>query len=144
MAGAAYKEAVFVPTDFVTRDAFNIHVKSMRDRADSEEKLSDARFDKLEALMERNMAAQRELITQVSSKIEGVLGQIKKDVESNTNDIREMKKDIGNLYGDVSDIKGDVKALNARVDTQQTKFGWYLTIFGIVITVVIAAIQLWK
>ena len=144
MAEAAYKEEVFVPTDFVTRDAFNIHVKSMRDRADSEEKLSDARFDKLEALMERNMAAQRELITQVSSKIEGVLGQIKKDVESNTNDIREMKKDIGNLYGDVSDIKGDVKALNARVDTQQTKFGWYLTIFGIVITVVIAAIQLWK
>ncbi len=41
-------------------------------------------------------------------------------------------------------IEGDLKAITARLDAQQTKFGWYLTLFGIVITVVIAAIQFWK
>ena len=41
-------------------------------------------------------------------------------------------------------IEGDLKAITARLDTQQTKFGWYLTVFGIVLTVVIAAIQFWK
>ena len=144
MAEAAYKEAVLVPGDFVSRDVFNIHVKSMRDRADSEEKLSDARFDRFEALMDRNMAAQRELITQVAGKIDVILSQIKKDVENNSGDIREMKKDINAISGEVSEIKGNVKALSARVDTQQTKFGWYLTIFGLIITVVIAAIQFLK
>ena len=41
-------------------------------------------------------------------------------------------------------IEGDLKAITARLDAQQTKFGWYLTLFGIVITVVITAIQFWK
>ena len=43
-----------------------------------------------------------------------------------------------------ANIEGDLKAITARLDTQQTKFGWYLTVFGIVITVAVAAIQFWK
>ena len=41
-------------------------------------------------------------------------------------------------------IEGNLKAIIARLDTQQAKFGWYLTAFGIAITVVIAVIQFWK
>ena len=41
-------------------------------------------------------------------------------------------------------IEGDLKAITARLDTQQAKFSWYLSAFGIAITVVIAAIQFRK
>ncbi|MBQ9526240.1 MAG: hypothetical protein IJR68_01405 [Fretibacterium sp.] len=66
---------------YVTKDMFDVQLRSMRDRADSEE---------------------------------------------------------------LAEVKGDIKAINARLDTQQTKFGWYLTLFGLIIAVVVAAIQFWR
>ena len=48
------------------------------------------------------------------------------------------------LKGDIVEMKGDIKAISARLDAQQMRLGWHLTIFGIVIAVVVAAIQLWR
>ncbi len=60
----------------------------------------------------------------------------------------ELKDDIkavqGELKDDINELRGDIRVINARLDTQQTKFGWYLAVFGLVITVAVAAIQLWK
>ena len=144
MAEAAYKEAVFVPNDFVTRDAFNIHVKSMRDRADSEEKLSDARFDRIEALIAGSLVEQKAMAKETANSIKAIderLGRVEKHIER----IEEnLNGKIERLQNDVSELKGNDKVLVARLDTQQTKTGWYLAIFGIIITVAIAAIQLWK
>ena len=76
------------------------------------------------------------------------ISALKEDMSAIKGDIRVMNeridKNLAQYETIASHIEGDIKAMNARLDTQQTKFGWYLTIFGLVITVVIAAIQLWK
>jgi len=137
-------EVAYAASDFITKDVFNIHVKSMRDRADSEEKLSDARFDRLEALIAGSLVEQKAMAKETASSIKAIderLGRVEKHIER----IEEnFNGKIERLQNDVSELKGETKALSARLDTQQTKFGWYLTIFGLIITVVIAAIQLWK
>ena len=133
-------ETTYTANDFITKDVFNIHVKSMRDRADSEEKLSDARFDRIEALIAGSLIEQKAMAKETANSIKAIderLGRVEKTVD-------KLSEKVERLQDDVSELKGDSKAMNARLDTQQTKFGWYLTIFGLVITVVIAAIQLWK
>ena len=73
---------------------------------------------------------------------------IKEDIGGIKSDVRVMNeridKNLAQYEAIASEMRGDIKAINARLDTQQTKFGWYLTLFGLVITVVVAAIQLWK
>ena len=139
MPEAAYKEA-YVPGAFVTKDAFDIHVRSMRDRADSEEKLSDARFDRIEALIAGSLAEQRAIARETGSSIKAINERIS-HVEKNMDKLNEK---FEKMQGDISELKGNEKALTARLDTQQTKFGWYLTLFGLIITVVVATIQLLK
>ena len=146
MAEAAYNEA-YAPGVFVTKDAFDIHVRSMRDRADSEEKLSDAKFERLEALIAGSIAEQRAMARETGNGIKAVNEHIRHveerigHVEKNLDKLNEK---VERMQGDISELKASDKALTARLDTQQTKFGWSLTVFGIIITVVIAAIQLWK
>ena len=179
-------EAAVASNDFITKDVFNVHVRSMRDRADSEEKLSDARFDRIEALLQRNLSEQRRMNERLEGKIENVVTRLSAGISENRSEIKALrvqmatKEELSAVKNDVkalkaqvaskenltavkddvkalnvqvsqmatkeelSEVKGDIKAIIARLDTQQTKFGWYLTLFGLVITVVVAAIQFWK
>ena len=139
MAEAAYKEA-YAPSAFVTKDVFDIHVRSMRDRADSEEKLSDAKFERLEALIAGSIAEQRAIARETGNSIKVIndrLGHVEKNLD-------KLNEKFERMQDDISELKANDKALTARLDTQQTKFGWYLTVFGLIITVAVAAIQLWK
>ena len=102
--------------DYVRKDVFDATIHRIDQRFDSLEKRMDERFAAMNEKMEQGFALTNE----------------------------RMDKHLAQYEVIASHIEGDIKALNARLDTQQTKFGWYLTIFGLVITVVIAAIQLWK
>ena len=130
--------------DRVSQNIFDLQIRHLRERADSDEKLSSARFDRLETLMMSRFDKQETILTSFAEKVEQRFNTVE-------NSIKDVRKDIDSLYGHVNKLydavggmQGDIKAINARLDTQQTKFGWYLTIFGLIITVVIAAIQLWK
>ena len=139
MAEAAYNEA-YAPGIFVTKDVFDIHVRSMRDRADSEEKLSDAKFERLEALIAGSIAEQRAMARETGNSIKVIndrLGHVEKNLD-------KLNERVERMQDDISELKANDKALTARLDAQQTKFGWYLTVFGLIITVAVAAIQLWK
>ena len=139
MAEAAYNEA-YAPGVFVTKDVFDLHVRSMRDRADSEEKLSDAKFERLEALIAGSIAEQRAIARETGNSIKVIndrLGHVEKNLD-------KLNEKFERMQDDISELKANDKALTARLDTQQTKFGWYLTVFGLIITVAVAAIQLWK
>ena len=146
MAEAAYKE-VYTPSSFVTKDVFDIHVKSMRDRADSEEKLSDARFDRIEALIAGSLVEQKAMAKETTSSIRVMnerIGRVEERIGHIEKSIDKFNGKVEKLQDDVSELKANDKALAARLDTQQMKFGWYLTIFGLIITVAVAAVQLWK
>ncbi|MBQ9564133.1 MAG: hypothetical protein IJU98_00965, partial [Synergistaceae bacterium] len=47
----------------------------------------------------------------------------------------------GEYKEDVRELRSDIRVINAKLETLQTKFGWYMAMFGIVITVSVAAIQ---
>ena len=87
-------------------------------------------------------------ITEVRQDIFTLQGEIKainERVEGRFDVLNErIDKNFAQYEAVANEMKGDIKAINARLDTQQTKFGWYFTVFGIIITVVVAAIQLWK
>ena len=137
-------EAVYAGTltssDFVTRDAFNIHVGSVRERLESEEKLNDARMERFEALMSQNLMEQKMLFNDIKGEIKLMNNHI------NTMEKRLNKLDtkVETLQEDVSELRGDVKTLSARLDAVQWKTGLYVALLGVVLTFVITAVQFWK
>ena len=122
---------------FVNKDAFDIQIKSIRDRQESDEKISDIRFDYMRDMMNEQFKRLEAVVEKNLAKHEAIAYSIKGDMK--TMDER-MEKRFAQYETVISGIKGDVKALAACVDAQQIKFGWYLAIFG----AVIAAIQLLK
>ena len=144
-------EAVYAgtltPGDFITRDAFNIQVKSIRDRAEAGEKVSDARFDRLEALMAQNLAEQKSMFSDIRRDFSGARNEMKlmnNRMTAMENRIDKLDARVETLQEDVGNLKGDVKAISARLDAVQWKTGLYVALLGIVLTFVIAAVQFWK
>ncbi|MBQ7262184.1 MAG: hypothetical protein IJR14_00540 [Synergistaceae bacterium] len=123
--------------EYITKDAFDIQVRSLRERDDSDEKVSEARFDRLEALMARNLAEQKELVKDIRAEVL-MLGERMDRLEK---DVGRLNEKFDDLREDMGEVRGDVKALSSRVDALQTKFGWYLTLFGVAIAAVLAIAQ---
>ena len=111
--------------------------------------LHDAQLERLEALIERNLARQEAIAANMRADIAAVRGDLKAD-------ITEIK---GDLKADIAEVKGDVKALDAKVDARfegvmdaialintriddlQTKQSNSLTKWGIIIAVTVGVVQ---
>ena len=131
--------------EYISKEVFNIQLKSINERLGADEKLSDLRldymrdmlseqFNRLEAVVEKNLA-----------KHESIASGGKKDIDNLQNDIREIKNYVASLETGYAEIKGDVKAINARFDTLQNKFSWNLAWVGIIMGLVLAIVQhFWK
>ena len=52
-----------------------------------------------------------------------------------------MDKNLAELKLVVSDMRGDINALAAKVDAIQMKFGWYLVLFGVAVSVALFLAQ---
>ncbi len=115
---------------FVSQDVLNIHLQGMKERAASEGRITDARFDRLEAIMEKNTAEIKSEIKVMNERIE--------------RNLAEYKAVVGDIRTEISDIRGDVKALNARVDSFQHRRYWDIAWVGIVIGAVIGLIQMFS
>ena len=130
-----------------------------------------ARMDRMEALLAQTLAEIRldnvKLRSELKDEMKSLRTELKDDIKSLRSGLKdemkslhtelkddmkslrtELKDDIkgvrSELKEDISELRGDIRVINARLDTQQTKFGWYLAIFGLIITVVVTAIQWWK
>ena len=127
--------------EFVRKDVFDIHVQGLRDRDNADVRISDARFDRMEALLERNIIEQRTFMREINGRVgrlEEDIRDIKKDMKQLRQEIKETREEAGMGF---SELKGDLKATNARIDALQVTFGWYLALFGIAITVVLTIVQ---
>ena len=115
---------------YVSQDVLNIHLQGIKERAASEEKITDARFDRLEAILEKNTAEIKSEIKVMNERID--------------RNLAEYKAVAGDIRTEISDIRGDVKALNARVDSFQHRRYWDIAWVGIVIGAVIGLIQMFS
>ena len=135
-------EATLFKKEYISQDMFDLQIKHLRERADSDEKLSSARFDKIEALISRNMEEQHA----IANEIRGEIKVMNERIDKNFAEYKVLLSDVkSELKEDISDVKGDVKAINARLDTLQNKFSWNLAWVGIIMGLVLAIVQhFWK
>ena len=126
-------------TEYVTKDAFDIQVRSIRDRADSEVRVSDARMDRLEALIARNMIEQRSAINEFKSEIKGELNGLRSELKVMN---ERIDKNLANYEAVASRIEGDVKAINASVQSLQQRRSWDIAWISLAVAVGIALIQI--
>ena len=100
------------------------------------ERILDAQFEPL-SVDERTLAIQA-MMEKNLAEMKSVVSDIRTDF---ANFRSEVRSDISNIRGDVNDMKGDMKALNAKVDAIQMKFGWYLVLFGVAVSVALFVAQ---
>ena len=127
--------------DFVRKDIFELHMQRTEAvtalNLEAQKAMNKRLEEKIDAFSERmnqTLALMNERIDKKFTQIDGKIDVLSERIDKN----------LAQYEAIVSNTDGEIKAINARLDTQQTKIGWYLTIFGLVITIVIAAIQLWK
>lgn len=84
-----------VVSEFVPKELFDIHIQNIRDKAASDEKFTDARFQALEKLLDERF-----------NRLQAV-------VEKN---LAEHKAVAAKTDAEISNIRGDVKTLNERIE----------------------------
>ncbi|MBR1418331.1 MAG: hypothetical protein IJ576_05140 [Synergistaceae bacterium] len=101
----------------------------------------DAALGRIEALIDRSLAKQ-----------EALASRMREDTNSSISRLREeTNNSISKLQQEMSEMCKDMKAISARLDAMYIKLSMNIavshvivTVFGIIVTIVIAAIQLWK
>ena len=110
-------------------EIFELQVKNLRDYVDFHERMNDTKFDKIEALMARNLAKQEELIGELRSEFKNMDARMSR-----------MEQRIDRLQGDMSDVKGDIKVINAK-SALQSRLTRDATCIGIILGIALAVIQ---
>ena len=123
---------------------FELQVKNLRQHVDVHERMNDTKFDKIEALMARNLAKQEELIGEIRSEVKEVRSEVRElRSEFKNMDARmsRMEQRLDGLQEDMSEVKGDIKAINANFNTLQNKFAWNLAWVVIIMALALALAQ---
>ena len=131
-----------VANDSISQSVFDLQIKHLRDRADSEEKLSSARFDRLEALMAQNLAEQRAIATELRGELKGMNQRI----DTNLTEYKLIASGIqGEMRENNARLEGKIEAMNARFDALQNRFAWNIAWVGIIMGLVLAIAQrIWR
>ena len=126
----------------------------------------EAHMQRLETLMEFNMAEQRAMNEKLKGEIQTVRTELKGDIKALDDKIgnvkTELKGDIKTLDDKIegvsdrlnakidnvwTELKGDIKAHDAKIYALDEKISQYLVIIGIITTLfgtIITALQFWK
>ena len=143
------QKIAYIP--IIAPDAFTmpsaLDEKLLSDKANS--------FMPLIRSIDKSVCGLKDDLWTVKKETNNSIAELKQDISALKEDAREIKSDmrvmneridknLAQYEAIANEMRGDIKAMNARLDTQQTRFGWYLTIFGLIITVVVATIQMWK
>ena len=128
--------------EYVTQEVFDMQVKSLRERGDLIDRLSDARSDRIEALMGQTLAEIRMNSTQLKTELKNEINEMKGELKVMN---ARIDKNLAEYKAIAEGINGEVKALKTGFDTLQNKFSWNIAWMGIIIGVVLAVIQhFWK
>ena len=132
--------------EYVTKEVFDMQVKSLRERDDLIDRLSDARSDRLEAFMEKTIAEIKMDNSQLRSELKSEVRAMNERIEKNLAEYKAIASEMqGNFRADVVRLEGRIETVNAKIDTLQNKFSWSIAWMGIIIGVVLAVIQhFWK
>ena len=102
----------------------------------------DARMDRMESLLAQTVAEIRLDNVNLRKDMEGEMSALRSEMSALRGKLEDEMTDLrGDFNEDVRDLRSDIRVINARLETLQTKFGWYMAMFGVVITVSVAAIQ---
>ena len=128
--------------EYVTQEVFDMQVKSLRERGDLIDRLSDARSDRIEALMGQTLAEIRMNSTQLKTELKNEINEMKGELKVMN---ARIDRNLAEYKAIAEGINGEVKALKTGFDTLQNKFSWNIAWMGIIIGVVLAVIQhFWK
>ena len=116
--------------DFVRKDIYELETRRLDGRIDEAVLRMEARN---EASVLRSEAA----ITRMGASFEELKAQNAAFREHVTNELYSMKGDIRHMQGEISALKSDVSNISKNV-------ALIMTIFGLVISAVSIAIQVWK
>ena len=106
---------------YVTKGDLDLRLRDTNDKVTNNRERNDERLNSMEKLLDEKLA-----------KMQAI-------VERN---LAEHKAIASEMRADISEIRGDVKALSTQVNTMQIKFGWYLTLFGVGVGIVLVLFQL--
>ena len=102
---------------YVTKNEFDIRMKNHEEK-------NDMQISAIREIFERYMESLKAVSDKNLAEIRAANAEMREDFANFRSEVRE----------DISEIRGDVKALNAKVDSIQMKFGWYLALFGIAVS----------
>ena len=128
-------------TQYVSKEVFNIHLQGIKERAESEERITDTRFERLQAIMERNLLEVKNEINAVNERMENGFAFMNERMDKN---LAEYKAVASDMKTETSEIRGDVKALNASVQSLQQRRSWDIAWISLAVAVGIALIQIFS
>ena len=127
---------------YVTKEIFDMQVKSLRERDEVNDKISDMRIERLEALVDK-------ALTEIRIGNAQLISELRHETKETKSELKVMNARIDQNLAEykaiAESINGEVKALKSGFDTLQNKFSWNLAWVGIIMGLVLAIVQhFWK
>ena len=91
--------------EYISKEVFNIQLKSINERLGADEKLSDLRLDYMRDMMSEQFNRLEAVVEKNLAKHESIASGSKKDIDNLQNDIREIKNYVASLETGYAEIK---------------------------------------
>ena len=109
-----------ITPEYVTKGELDMRLKGITDKQAHDSEREEERLQSMERLLDSKMVMMQMLMEKNLAQYQAVASEMK---------------------AETSDIRGEVKSLAAQQGMLQTKIGWYISLLGIGLTVVIALVQ---
>ena len=113
--------AALTTPEYVTKSEIDLRMGFSDQKTEilisSMKEVLDERLEKMQAVIEKNLAKHEAIAS-------------------------DMRAEINGMRAEISDIRGDIKALAAQVNTTQSKMGWYITLLGVGVSLALGLFQL--
>ncbi|MBR1602871.1 MAG: hypothetical protein IJ667_05475 [Synergistaceae bacterium] len=122
---------------------FELQVKNLREHVDAHERINDAKFDRIEALMAKNFFEQEAMINELRSEFKDMnsrMSRMEGDINRLKDNINNIKSNITGLKVEINEVKGDIKVINAK-SALQSRLTRDATCIGIILGIALAVIQ---
>ncbi len=108
-------------SEYVTVAELELRLKGINDKLSRYEEKTDDKFVLLEKLLNEKLTTMQLIMDKNLAQHQAIASEMK---------------------AELSEIRGDVKALSAQVNTLQSKFGLYIALLGIGISVLLVLFQM--
>ena len=108
-------------TEYVTISELETRLKGINDKLSRNEEKTDDKFAMLEKLLNEKLTTMQLMMDKNLAQHQVIASEMK---------------------AELSKMRGDVKALSAQINTLQSKFGLYITLLGLGVSVVLVLFQM--